>query len=32
MGERTGTYYEYGLAESYDMDDFNARLVSCKEK
>ena len=23
-GERTGTYYEYGLAESYDTDGFNA--------
>ena len=31
-GERTGTYYEYGLAESYDTDDLNAKLISLKEK
>ena len=31
-GERTGTYYEYGLAGSYDTDDFNAKLISLKEK
>ena len=31
-GERTGTYNEYGLTESYDMDDFNAKLISLKEK
>ena len=30
-GERTGTHYEYGLAESYDTDDFNAKLISFKE-
>ena len=31
-GERTGTHYEYGLAELYDMDVFNAKLISLKEK
>ena len=31
-GERIGTYDEYGLAESYDTDDFNAKLISLKEK
>ena len=29
---RTGTYYEYGLAESYDTDDFNTKLISLEEK
>ena len=31
-GERTRTYYEFGLAESYDTDDFNAKLISLEEK
>ena len=31
-GERIGKYYKYGLAESYDTDDFNAKLISLKEK
>ena len=31
-GERTGTHYEYGLPESCDMDVFNAKLISLKEK
>ena len=31
-GERTGTYYEYGPAESCDTDYFNAKLISLKEK
>ena len=31
-GERTGNYYKYGLAESYDTDDFNAKLISLKKK
>ena len=31
-GERTGTYYEYAPAESYDTDYFNAKLISLKEK
>ena len=31
-GETTATYYEYGLTESYNTDDFNAKLISLKEK
>ena len=31
-GERTGTYYKYAPAESYDTDYFNAKLISLKEK
>ena len=31
-GERTGTYYEYDLAGSFDTDDFNAKLISLKQK
>ena len=31
-GERQGTYYEYGLAESFDEDDFKAKLLSLREK
>ena len=31
-GERKGSVYEYGLAEAQDFDDFNAKLVSLKEK
>ena len=31
-GERSGTYYEYGLAESLDADDFQAKLASLEGK
>ena len=31
-GKWTGTYYEYDLAELYDTDDFNAKLISLKGK
>ena len=31
-GERTATYCKYGLSESYDTDNFNAKLISLKEK
>ena len=31
-GERSGTYYEYGVAESLDTDDFQAKLVSLEGK
>ena len=27
-GERSGTYYEYGLAESLDVDNFQAKVAS----
>ena len=31
-GERSGTYYIYGLAESLDADDFQAKLASLEQK
>ena len=31
-GERSGTYYEYGLAQSLDADGFQAKLASLEEK
>ena len=31
-GEKTATYCKYGLSESYDTDNFNAKLISLKEK
>ena len=31
-GDRKGSYEEFGLAESQDKPDFNAKLASLKEK
>ena len=31
-GERSGTYYEYGLAQSLDADGFQVKLASLEEK
>ena len=31
-GERSGIYYEYGLAESLDEDDFQTKLAPLDEK
>ena len=31
-GERSGTYYEYGLAQLLDADGFQAKLASLEEK
>ena len=31
-GERSSTYFEYGLAESLDADDFQAKLASLEGK
>ena len=31
-GKRNGTYYEYGLEESLDADDFQAKLASIEGK
>ena len=31
-GEQSGTYYEYGLAESFDADDSQAKLASLERK
>ena len=31
-GKRSGTYYEYGLAESLDAENFQARLPFSEEK
>lgn len=31
-GQRSGTAYEYGLAESLDCDDFTAKLLSLQDK
>ena len=31
-GKRSGTYYEYGLVESLEADDFQAKLAFLEEK